>query len=105
MQDCIFCKIARKEIPSTTVFEDDLSMAFHDIHPKAKHHLLIIPKKHIESLINAQESEQTLIGHLVWNAKKIAVSMGLQGYQVRLHVGEKGGQEIPHLHFHLLADA
>ena len=85
-------------------FEDDRSMAFYDIHPKAKYHLLIIPKKHIPSLMTVEESDQPLIGHLVWNAKKIADSMALQGYQVRLHVGEKGGQEVPHMHFHLLAD-
>lgn len=104
MDDCLFCKIVAKEIPSKLVYEGSKAVAFHDINPKAKHHILVTPRKHIDSVMTMEEDDQELIGHLVWDAKKIAEDLGLEGYQLRFHVGEKGGQEIFHVHLHLLAD-
>ena len=104
MNDCLFCKIRDKEIPSQMVYEGSQAVAFKDINPKAKHHILIVPRKHIDSVMTMEESDQELVGHLVWDAKKIADDLGLEGYQLKFHVGEKGGQEIYHLHLHLLAD-
>ena len=104
MPDCLFCKIIAKEIPSKMVYEGSQAVAFHDINPKAKHHILIVPKKHIDSVMTMEESDQELMGHLIWDAKKIAEDLGLEGYQLRFHVGRKGGQEVFHVHMHLLSD-
>jgi histidine triad (HIT) family protein len=103
MNDCIFCKIIAKEIPSKIVYEGPSAIGFHDINPKAKHHILVVPRKHIESVMTMEEIDQELMGHLIWDAKKIAEQLNLEGYQIRFHVGEKGGQEIFHVHLHLLA--
>ena len=104
MDDCLFCKIINKEIPTEFVYEGSKAVAFNDINPKSKHHVLIVPKKHIDSVMTMEEADQELVGHMVWDAKKIAEDLGLEGYQLRFHVGEKGGQEIFHIHLHLLAD-
>ncbi len=86
------------------VYEGSQAVAFKDINPKAKHHILIVPKKHIDSVMSMEESDQELMGHLIWDAKKIADEMGLEGYQLKFHCGEKGGQEIFHVHLHLLSE-
>lgn len=86
------------------VYEGSKAVAFNDINPKAKHHVLIVPKKHIDSVITMEEGDQELVGHMVWDAKKIAEERGLEGYQLHFHVGRKGGQIIDHIHLHLLAD-
>lgn len=104
MESCLFCKIIDKEIPSEMVYEGSQAVAFKDINPKAKHHLLIVPRKHIESVMKMEEEDQTLMGHLLWDAKKLGDEMGLEGYQLKFHVGRKGGQEIDHVHLHMLAD-
>jgi histidine triad (HIT) family protein len=104
MDDCLFCKIINKEIPSKMVYEGSQAVGFHDINPKAKHHILIVPRMHIESVMTMEEEDQLLMGHLLWDAKKIAQDLGLEGYQLKFHVGRKGGQEIDHVHLHLLAD-
>lgn len=104
MNDCLFCKIIAKDIPSTMVYEGSQAVAFHDINPKSKHHILVVPKKHIDSVMTMEESDQPLMGHLIWDAKKIALDLGLEGYQLKFHVGRSGGQEIDHVHMHLLAD-
>ncbi len=104
MPDCLFCKIIAKEIPSEMVYEGSQAVAFKDINPKAKHHLLIVPRKHIESVMKMEKDDQALMGHLIWDAKKIADELGLEGYQLKFHVGRKGGQEIDHVHLHLLGD-
>lgn len=104
MNTCLFCKIIAKEIPSTMVYEGSQAVGFKDIKPKAKHHILIVPRKHIESVMTMEEGDQALMGHLIWDAKKIAEDLGLPGYQLKFHVGRHGGQEIDHVHLHLLSD-
>jgi histidine triad (HIT) family protein len=101
--DCIFCKIAKGEIPSTKVFEDDKIIAFDDINPKAKVHILIVPKKHIESVKNLDESDKELVGELIFAAKNTAKEKNLGGYKLVFNVGRDGGQTVDHLHLHLLS--
>jgi histidine triad (HIT) family protein len=104
MADCLFCKIIDGEIPSEKIYEGSQAIAFKDINPKATHHILVVPRKHIDSVATMEKDDQELMGHLIWDAKKIAEDLGLEGYQLKFHVGEKGGQEIFHVHLHLLAD-
>lgn len=84
------------------VYEGSQAVGFKDINPKAEHHILIVPKKHIDSVMAMEEDDQLLMGHLIWDAKKIADDLGLPGYQLKFHVGKEGGQEIDHIHLHLL---
>ncbi len=102
--DCIFCKIANKEIPSTIVYEDEDVMAFNDLNPEAPVHILVIPKKHIESLNAASEEDQRLLGEIMLTIAKIAAEQGIAeaGYRVVNNCGEQGGQTVMHLHFHLM---
>jgi histidine triad (HIT) family protein len=102
--DCIFCKILNKEIDTEFVYEGDICMAFNDINPKANTHVLIVPKKHVESVMTLADEDRDIVADMIFTAKKIGEDKGLEGYQLRFHVGEKGGQEIPHIHLHLLAD-
>ena len=104
MSDCLFCKIIKREIPSTIVYEDDLTLGFKDINPLASVHLLIIPKKHIASLNDIKEEDQMLIGHLMMVAQKLANEFNVaeSGYRLVTNIGKDGGQIIHHLHFHLL---
>ena len=104
MNSCLFCKIIGKEVPATMVYEGPQAVGFHDINPKAKHHILVVPRRHIDSVMAMKEDDQALMGHLIWDAKKIAENLGLEGYQLKFHVGKKGGQEIDHVHLHLLSD-
>jgi histidine triad (HIT) family protein len=101
----IFGKILRKEIPSKFLYEDDFVVAFNDIAPKADTHVLIIPKQHIESLQDVSEADTALMGHMLVAANKIADQLGVRnsGYRLITNAGEGAGQEVPHLHFHLLA--
>jgi histidine triad (HIT) family protein len=100
---CLFCKIAEGAIPSIPVYEDDLSYAFADINPKAPVHILIIPREHISSMIDADQSKRALLGHLLWAAAEIARNQGLgKGYRIVVNTGEEGGQTVDHLHLHLL---
>jgi histidine triad (HIT) family protein len=101
--DCIFCKIVAKENPAEIIYEDKDFLAFKDIHPKADTHLLIIPKKHIESIKSLEQEEADLIGRLILTAKKIAEEKGLSGYKLVFNVGREGGQIVDHIHLHLLA--
>lgn len=103
MDACIFCKIAQKEMTSDIVYEDEDYMAFFDIHPKAPVHLLIIPKKHIVSLIDMGMEDEKLTGQLLLIAKKVAQEKDLKGYKLQMNVGKDGGQEVDHIHIHLLA--
>lgn len=100
--DCIFCRIVEKKMPADIVYEDEETMVFHTIRPTAPVHLLVIPKKHIVSADHVQEEEKDLIGQLFLSAQKAAKKMNLEGYKLAVNVGEKGGQEIFHLHVHLL---
>ncbi len=101
--ECIFCKIVNGDIPAKKVYEDDRFLAFRDINPQAPTHILIIPKKHIESLDMAEEEDRDLLGGLLLLAKEIARNQGLEkGYRLVINTGPDAGQEVLHLHVHLL---
>lgn len=103
MSDCLFCKIAGKEIPSAPIYEDELFYAFKDINPQAPVHILIIPKKHIDKIENLERTDAPLIGELIFTAKKIAAEQGLtKGYRLVFNNGEEGQQSVDHIHLHLL---
>ena len=103
MTDCIFCKIARGEIPSKKVYEDDDVVAFHDIHPVAPVHFMLIPKLHLVSLMEIDESHATLLGKMLVLAPKLAKEQGLdQGFRTVINSGKGGGQEVFHLHVHVI---
>ncbi len=103
--DCIFCKIINKEIPSKIVYEDEEILVFHDIHPLTPVHILVIPKKHIESALDIKKDDEELIGKMYTVINKIAKEFGVdkKGFRIVTNCGEDGGQEVKHLHFHLLA--
>jgi len=103
MTDCIFCKISKGEIPSTKVFESDKVFAFLDINPKAKTHILVVPKKHIESVKTLQAEDKDIVSEMIFVAKEIAEKEGLGGYKLVFNVGRDGGQIVDHLHLHLLS--
>ena len=100
----IFCQIVAGEIPAQVVYETDNVLAFRDINPKAPVHVLIIPKKHIESLNEATDADMSLLGEILLVAGKVAELEGLgeKGYRLIANTGRDGGQLIPHFHFHLL---
>ncbi len=100
---CIFCKIVNKEIPCKLEYEDELCMAFHDTNPRAKTHLLIIPKKHIPTVNQLTEQDEASMGRIMITAKKMAKKFNIEDYKLNISVGEKGGQEIFHLHMHLIS--
>jgi histidine triad (HIT) family protein len=101
--DCIFCKIVQKEIPAKLVHEDADTIAFHDIHPRAKTHILIIPKKHISTLNDLEEGDESIMGNMIKAAKTVAGEMGLKSYKLLMSVGKEAGQEIFHLHLHVMS--
>ena len=102
--DCLFCKIAAGEIPSTKVYEDDLVYAFRDIEPQAPVHILIIPKQHISSVNEINDENCAIVGHIFKVAAEIAKNEGVaeEGYRIVTNIGEKGGQTVKHLHYHML---
>ena len=100
---CIFCKIAVGEIPSNKVYEDDEIIAFHDLSPQAPVHVLVIPRKHLATLNDADEADRAMLGQLLLATKKIAGELGVApGYRVVNNCGESAGQSVFHVHFHLL---
>ena len=102
--DCIFCKIAAKEIPASTVYEDDRVIAFRDVSPQAPEHILVIPKKHLQSIM-AVTDDTELIGHMVGEVvPQIARELNLEekGFRLVTNIGEDGGQTVNHLHLHIL---
>ena len=102
--DCLFCKIANKEIPSNIVYETDEVMAFYDIAPQAPVHIVIIPKQHIASPAHINAENSVVAGKMFLAAAEIAQKLELEkGYRVVSNCGEDGGQTVQHLHFHLLA--
>ncbi|MGB0128335.1 MAG: histidine triad nucleotide-binding protein [Rhodocyclaceae bacterium] len=102
MSDCIFCKIARGEIPARKVYEDEEVLAFHDIHPQAPIHFLIIPKQHIASLYEADDSHQAVLGKMLVIAGRLAREQGAEeGFRSLINTGRVGGQEVYHLHMHI----
>lgn len=105
MSETIFSKIIRKEIPADIVYEDDLALAFRDVQPQAPVHILIIPKKPIESIDQATTEDAALLGHLLLTVKRVATQEGLaKGYRIVINTGEDGGQTVFHLHLHLLGN-
>ena len=107
MENCVFCKIIKGEIPSTKVYEDEDILAFNDINPAAPIHILVIPKKHIESLAHMQKEDEAIVGKIYGVINKIAEEKGFKdnGYRVIVNCGKDAGQEVMHLHFHVLAGA
>ena len=105
MEDCLFCKIAKKEIPADIVYEDEEILAFKDIQPAAPIHILVVPKKHIECVNDIKTEDEALIGKIFTKIKEIAKIQGIDktGYRVITNCGKDAGQEVMHLHFHLLA--
>ena len=103
--DCIFCKIAAGEIPSTRVFEDETCIAFNDLSPQAPTHILIIPREHVDSLDKAAAEDKDTLGHLLLASAEIAREKGFaeNGYRVVINTNSDGGQTVFHLHVHLLA--
>lgn len=102
MEECVFCKIVKGEIPSTKVYEDEKVVAFKDIEPIAPIHILVIPKEHIQSLIELKNDE--LLVHIFKVIKQVAKETGMseKGYRVLTNIGEDGGQAVKHLHFHVM---
>lgn len=102
--DCIFCKLANKEIPTQVVYEDEQVFAFNDADPKAPVHILFVPKKHIASN-NEVEADDIIITHIFNAIRKVAKDMGFDkdGYRIVNNVGEDGGQSVHHIHFHVMA--
>ncbi len=105
MADCIFCKIAQGEIPSTKVYEDDTVFAFRDLDPQAPEHVLVIPRKHIASVLEFNAEDRELAAHILTEVvPEIARNLGIDasGFRLVTNTGANGGQTVGHLHFHLL---
>ena len=102
MSDCIFCRILNKEIPSKFVYEDDICFAINDINPKAKKHILVIPKAHVASLNEVEDFD--LIKGLFSAIKKITAQENITDFKTLINTGSKAGQEVFHLHIHILSD-
>ncbi len=102
--ECVFCQIVTSKIPSNILYQDKEVIAFRDINPQSPVHLLVIPKKHITSLIHLAEAEWSLVGHMASIANQLAKGEGIseRGYRLVVNCGQEGGQLVPHLHMHLL---
>lgn len=101
--ECLFCDIVNKKKPADIVFENDKVVAFKDINPKASVHLLVVPKKHVDSISHLKEEDKALMADLMMAVQKIGKEKRLEGYKLIINVGRKGGQLIDHLHIHLLS--
>ena len=103
--DCVFCKIAAGEVDGRIIYQDELAIAFWDIHPVAPVHILIVPKKHIRSVNEMSVGDEMLIGHLFSVAKQIAKEQGVaeSGYRLSINTGSDAGQSVQHIHVHLMA--
>jgi len=103
MGDCLFCKIARGEIPCRKLYEDDEVLAFHDINPVAPVHFMLVPKLHLASLMDAGEVHAALLGKMLLLAPRLAKEQGLDnGFRTVINTGKGGGQEVFHLHIHII---
>jgi len=103
MDNCIFCKIVRGEIPSRKVYEDDLVYAFHDIHPVAPVHFMLVPKEHIESMAQLESQHAAAMGRIMVLAARLAQQQGsIEGFRTIVNTGRVGRQEVMHLHVHVL---
>jgi histidine triad (HIT) family protein len=103
MSDCLFCKIVKGDIPTETVYEDELIIVIKDIYPKADVHLLILPRLHVASLNELDSSHDVLVAHMLRKLPQVAKQQGLDnGFRTIINTGPGGGQEVYHLHLHLL---
>lgn len=103
MNDCLFCRIARGEIPSRKVFEDEEIFVFHDINPLRAVHLLVVPKRHIASLATVGDADVAVLGRMLAVANRLAVEQGSpDGFRVIINTGRVGQQEVQHLHAHIV---
>jgi histidine triad (HIT) family protein len=104
MSQTIFERIIAREIPARVAYEDDRVLAFHDVHPQAPTHILLVPKKPIARLAEAQTEDASLLGHLLLKAAEVAAAAGLKpsGYRLVINNGPHGGESVPHLHVHIL---
>ena len=104
MNNCIFCKIVNKEVPSEIIYEDDEIISFKDINPVTPVHVLVIPKKHIEKITDLKKDDELLIGKIYAVINEVAKKLGIaeEGFRVIVNCGENGGQEVNHIHFHVL---
>ncbi len=102
-EDCVFCKIVEKKIPAKLEYEDDLCVSFHDINPRAKVHLLVIPKKHISTLKDMEKNDAEIAGRMMMAAKEVAAKNDLDSYRLLVSVGSEAGQEVFHLHMHVMS--
>ena len=104
METCLFCKIVKRELSAKIVYEDDDSVAFEDINPKAPIHILIVPRRHLATLLDASQSDDRLLGHLLLVANSVARQKGIaeRGFRLVLNCNSEGGQVVFHLHLHLL---
>lgn len=102
MADCIFCQMVNGKIPTDKIYEDEQIFVIKDIHPKARVHLLVIPKIHIDSLNEVKEQHSPLLGYMMTSLNNFAKEQGLSGFRTVINTGASGGQEIFHLHIHLL---
>ncbi len=103
MTDCVFCKIAAGKLNTRFIYEDDQVVVFDDLHPKAKIHVLVTPKKHIPNLMSLDEDHVQLMAHTMLMIPEVARILGLKGFRTIINTGKEGGQEIDHLHIHMLA--
>ena len=103
MSDCIFCKIIARELPCNMIHEDDHVVIFTDINPKAKVHWLCVPKVHLNNLYDVSSEHQTLMSHMMCQLPKIATEKGIDSFRAIINNGENSGQEVGHLHMHLLS--
>jgi len=103
--DCLFCRIVAGQSPAEVEYEDDLAMAFKDIYPKAPVHLLIVPKRHIASIMAMGDDDQAVLGHCLLVARRLGERTGFadRGYRVSVNCGPEGGQVVYHVHFHFTA--
>ncbi len=108
MSECIFCEIIAGRLPARMVYEDEEFVAFHDKYPKAKVHVLVVPREHVPRLSDYPDSEEgeRKLGRLFRTVNRVATQvLGLEHYKVQVHVGERGGQEIFHVHVHVMSNA
>lgn len=103
MDKCIFCMIANGEIPTNKAYEDDKVIAFYDLEPQAPVHVLIVPKKHYESILAVPAEDSCVVGHMFQVASKLANELGIaeKGFRLVINTGKDGGQSVPHLHLHM----
>lgn len=105
MSDCLFCRIVERESPADIEYEDEHVVAFKDIYPKAQVHLLIVPRRHIPSIMAMEPGDVSAVGHCLLVARRLGEVKGFaeRGYRVTVHCGPEGGQHVYHVHFHFLA--